>query len=50
MSARLSLALVLVSAPGFAHEAGKRYAVLVGVNDYDHVKLKPLKYAEADAH
>ena len=48
MSARLSLALVFLAAPAIA-EDGKRYAVLVGVNDYDHVKLTKLKYAEADA-
>ena len=43
-----ALALAL-AAPAFAQDEGKRYAVLVGVNDYDHAKLKPLKYAEADA-
>ena len=35
---------VLAQAPA----AGKRYAVLVGVKEYDHVKLKPLDYPEND--
>ena len=48
MFARSSLALMLLAAPASAQD-GKRYAVLVGVNDYDHAKLAQLKYAEADA-
>ena len=43
------LAALVVATPAAAQDDGKRYAVLVGVNDYDHAKLKPLKYAEADA-
>src|SRR5436309_1997356 len=39
----LSAALVLA-----APEEGKRYALLVGVKDYDHVKLRPLDYSEND--
>jgi hypothetical protein len=34
--------------PALAQPAGKRFAVLVGVNEYNHPKLVRLKYAEAD--
>ncbi len=40
--------LVFAAAPAAAQE-GKRYAVLVGVNDYQHPKLEALKYAVNDA-
>src|SRR5260370_27547088 len=32
-----------------APETGKKYALLVGINEYDHAKLPALKYAENDA-
>jgi hypothetical protein len=32
-----------------APEPGKKYALLVGINEYDHAKLPALKYAENDA-
>ena len=45
-----SLVLMLaVVAPARADDEGKKYAVLVGVNEYDHAKLDQLRYAEADA-
>ena len=45
-----AFAVVLASTtPSAAQDDGQRYAVLVGVNEYDHAKLSPLKYAENDA-
>jgi formylglycine-generating enzyme required for sulfatase activity len=38
---------VLSSAPAEAH-AAKKYALLVGVNKYEHANLPPLEYAVAD--
>src|SRR4051794_25367190 len=38
------LPLLLAQGPS----TGKRYALLVGVNQYQHDKLKPLAFAEAD--
>src|SRR5437016_3776117 len=46
VSALLSAVLnILLAAP----PEGKRYAILVGIKDYDHNKLKPLDYPENDA-
>ncbi len=43
-------AAVALCLPGAAlAQEGKRYAVLVGVNGYDHPKLEALKYAVNDA-
>ncbi len=44
----LVLAAVAQAKPVHAQE-GKRYAIVVGVNTYDHPKLEPLKYAVNDA-
>jgi formylglycine-generating enzyme required for sulfatase activity len=41
------LALPMAGQPDKAKK-GKKYAVLVGVNHYEHDKLPPLKYAEND--
>ena len=41
------LVALFLAAPSQAD--GKRYAVIVGVNGYDHAALAPLEYAEADA-
>src|SRR4051794_17474686 len=50
---RLVLSLVLLagflSEIGAAAPEGKRYAVLVGVNRYEHGGLTPLRFAENDA-
>jgi formylglycine-generating enzyme required for sulfatase activity len=43
-----ALALALPLASGADKTKGKRYALLVGVKDYDHSKLSPLKYTEND--
>ncbi len=42
-------ALVLCLPPFASAQEGKRYAVLVGVNAYEHDKLETLKYAVNDA-
>jgi uncharacterized protein YkwD len=50
LSVLLLSALAGVLLPVWGQEpARKKYALLVGVNRYDHPKLKPLKYAENDA-
>jgi formylglycine-generating enzyme required for sulfatase activity len=41
----LALPLLLAQQP-----AGRKYAFLVGVNEYQHERLRPLSYAEADVH
>jgi hypothetical protein len=45
--------LVLVLGLGFPNvgyaQSGKKYAVLVGVSEYQHDKLKKLRYTENDA-
>src|SRR5262245_44424842 len=38
-----------VAQVGQAQDAGKRYAVVVGIKEYDHPKLTPLKYPPNDA-
>src|SRR5262245_23840201 len=38
--------VLVVTAP--ANAEGKKYALLVGVKEYDHFKLAPLKYTEND--
>ena len=43
------LAIALLAPATAPAQEGKRYAVLVGVNEYDHDKLAPLKYAVNDA-
>jgi TPR repeat protein len=45
------LAVLSLPAPSsvVAQEKGKKYAVIVGVNAYDHAALSPLEYAENDA-
>lgn len=43
----LTCLALLVSTPVGAEE-GKKYALLVGVKEYDHFKLSPLKYTEND--
>src|SRR5262245_47675675 len=52
MSARFACALsvvaLLLSPPVSAQTAGKRYALLVGVKDYEHDKLSDLSYTEND--
>src|SRR5207253_144408 len=47
-----ALALLISSGtPALAQEAkGKKYALLVGVKDYDHSSLSPLKYTENDVN
>jgi uncharacterized protein (TIGR03000 family) len=47
-SVRLAVATILLLAGSVTAE-GRRYAVLVGVNEYHHPKLTPLKWAENDA-
>ena len=43
------LALLVLAVPGEAQQAkGKKYALLVGVTDYNHASLQPLKYTEND--
>jgi TPR repeat protein len=48
--AALSLVLLagLLLAQGDGAAKGKRYALLVGVKDYDHAKLSPLRFTEND--
>ena len=41
--------LSLLAPSAGAQEKGKKYAVVVGVNAYDHASLTPLEYAENDA-
>lgn len=41
--------LIAAGLPAQEPTAGRRYAVLVGVNDYDHAKFPDLRFAEADA-
>ena len=41
-------ALLLAAAALPAQDGGKKYAVLVGVNKYQHGKLQTLRFAEAD--
>jgi uncharacterized caspase-like protein len=43
------LLALLAAGPLMAQPAGKRYTVLVGINQYEHEKLRPLQYAENDA-
>jgi uncharacterized caspase-like protein len=43
------LALVALAPAGPDEAKGKKYALLVGVTDYDSSKLPPLKYTENDA-
>ena len=43
----LLLAALLVPASAVGAE-GRKYALLVGVRDYDHAKLPPLRYTEND--
>src|SRR5262245_51996054 len=45
----LALGLVAALADPAAAQEGARYAVLVGVNGYEHEKLPALKYAVNDA-
>jgi uncharacterized caspase-like protein len=47
LPALLLAALAALARP--ADDEGRRYALLVGVNKYDHDKLKDLQFAEADA-
>jgi hypothetical protein len=47
-AALLAAALLSAFGQGPAKTAGKKYAVLVGVNRYEHPKLARLKYAEND--
>jgi TPR repeat protein len=53
MSARLVRAVLVVgsllSLAAAAHAQGKKYALLVGVKEYDHSDLSLLKYTENDA-
>ena len=50
MSARLLLIAAAVFLSGVpAQAAGKKYALLVGVKDYDHADFATLKYTENDA-
>ncbi len=44
----LFLASLLFSASLHAQHAAKRYAVLVGINQYEHPRLTPLRYAVND--
>jgi formylglycine-generating enzyme required for sulfatase activity len=45
LTAVLALLAVADASPALA---GKKYALLVGINEYQHRKLRPLRYAEAD--
>lgn len=45
----LAMPLVIGQAPAGKAAAGKKYALLVGVNDYDHVQFSRLKWAVNDA-
>src|SRR4051794_27781049 len=52
MSSAVRAALIvssLLSLAAPARAEGKRYALLVGVTEYDHSAFAPLKYAENDA-
>lgn len=42
-------ALLAVAASAASPPVGNRYAVVVGVKEYDHAKLKPLAFTENDA-
>jgi formylglycine-generating enzyme required for sulfatase activity len=44
----LAAALAVLSATAAEAHAAKKYALLVGVNQYDHANLPPLEYAVAD--
>src|SRR3954467_1846441 len=51
LTALIALPLVLVGTPGAAQRPppkGEKYALLVGVREYDPAELKGLKFAEAD--
>src|SRR3712207_3074718 len=46
----VAASLALLPPPAEAQSPrGKRYALLVGVNEYDHAKLPALRYTENDA-
>src|SRR5262249_19405514 len=45
----LLVAVALLSSVASAQAAGKRYALLVGVKEYDHADFSKLKYTENDA-
>src|SRR5687768_12644986 len=41
--------VLAIHGPAMSQELGRRYAVLAGVEDYDHAKLEKLEYADDDA-